>query len=40
VAIRPLQAIHQATHRGRQTDQEGAVASDETAAQDKPASAE
>jgi hypothetical protein len=39
-AIRALQAIHPATRWGRQTDQEGAVASDETAAQDKPASAE
>ncbi|MDO8704025.1 MAG: hypothetical protein Q7J84_03680 [Sulfuricaulis sp.] len=40
VAIRTLRAIHQATHPGRQTDKEGAVANDEAAVQDKTTSAE
>ena len=40
VAIRTLQAIHQATHPGCQTDKEGAVANDEAAVQDKTTSAE
>ena len=40
VAIHTLQAIHQATHPGCQSDQEGAETRDETGAQDKTALAE